>query len=101
MRRPYGGIVSEGSADTCIVGLTGAAIRVAHEETDAAAGYLLISKPAFASKLAPTGGICGSDECAYVGVSLLTKRLMQPLSNLLINQSAFASKLPRGHLWER
>ncbi|EGH36229.1 hypothetical protein PSYJA_47033, partial [Pseudomonas syringae pv. japonica str. M301072] len=34
-------------------------------------------------------------------MSLLTKRLMQPLSNLLINQSAFASKLPRGHLWER
>jgi hypothetical protein len=33
-----------------------------------------------------------------VGVSLLTKRLMQLLSNLLINQSAFASKLPRGHL---
>ncbi|POD56385.1 hypothetical protein BKM15_03070 [Pseudomonas syringae pv. syringae] len=59
---------------------------------------LLINQSAFASKLAPTGGICGRDECACVGVSLLTKRLMQLLSNLLINQSAFASKLPRGHL---
>ncbi|KMY03886.1 hypothetical protein V476_23260 [Pseudomonas syringae KCTC 12500] len=77
------------------------AIRVAHQGAGVAAEYLLISQSPFASKLAPTGAICGSDECACVGVSLLTKRLMQPLSNLLINQSAFASKLPRGHLWER
>lgn len=57
MRRPYGGIVSEGAEDT---------------------------KPL-------------RDWLVWRS-ALLTKRLMQLLSNLLINQSAFASKLPRGHL---